>query len=185
MARPREFESSDVLDAALQCFQLRGFEATSIDDLVRSTGLSRASLYNAFGGKEQLFHAVLDHYEEQQHAKLREKIAAAASPREALLLLLGSAAAADEKLGCLVVNTGMELGPADAAMQARVSRSLDGIRILLRDLVAQAGVEDADSVASILQSVFFGMRVLARTGTPRKKILGIAAKTIEKLLPTK
>jgi TetR/AcrR family transcriptional regulator, transcriptional repressor for nem operon len=182
VARPRGFESADVLDAALRCFQLRGFEATSIDNLVQCTGLSRASLYNAFGGKEQLFHAVLDRYEEQQLLALKTRIAQAASPREALRDMLASAASADEELGCLVVNSGMELGPSDPQFQARVAKSLDAIRLMLRDLVRQAGIEDADAVASILQATFLGMRVLARTGTPRKKIFAIACETVGKLL---
>lgn len=172
-----------MLDAALHCFQLRGFEATSIDDLVQCTGLSRASLYNAFGDKAQLFHAVLDHYEERQLATLREQIAKAASPREALRQMLVSTANPDEKLGCLVVNSGMELGPGDSQLRTRVSQSLDGIRLMLRDLLTQMKVQDADGVASVLQAVFLGMRVLARTGASRKKMLAAADSAIEKLLP--
>jgi TetR/AcrR family transcriptional regulator, transcriptional repressor for nem operon len=62
MARPREFDEDVVLDAAIQCFWNRGFEATSVKDLIDRTGITAASLYNAFGDKRALFRAALDHY---------------------------------------------------------------------------------------------------------------------------
>src|SRR5688572_25049598 len=62
MARPRQFDESSVLDRALDLFWSKGYEATSVQDLVDATGLGRASLYGAFGDKEQLFNRVLSHY---------------------------------------------------------------------------------------------------------------------------
>jgi TetR/AcrR family transcriptional repressor of nem operon len=62
MARPREFDENVVLDQALATFWSKGFDGTSVCDLVTATGLGRASLYGAFGDKEQLFTKVLDHY---------------------------------------------------------------------------------------------------------------------------
>lgn len=62
MARPREFDETQVLDRALELFWSRGYEATSIQDLVDVTGLGRASLYGAFGDKEAIFQRVLEHY---------------------------------------------------------------------------------------------------------------------------
>jgi TetR/AcrR family transcriptional repressor of nem operon len=54
MARPREFDDEAVLDAAIQCFWSRGYEATSVKDLIGKTGITAASLYNAFGDKRTL-----------------------------------------------------------------------------------------------------------------------------------
>ncbi len=62
MARPREFDETAVLDAAVQRFWVRGYEATSIRDLAESMDLSGASLYNAFGDKRALYRRALDHY---------------------------------------------------------------------------------------------------------------------------
>jgi len=64
MARPREFDEAEVLDAAVSCFWARGFEATSMRDLILETGLTGASLYNAFGDKQALYRRALDHYVE-------------------------------------------------------------------------------------------------------------------------
>ena len=63
MARPREFDEGAVLDAAA-CFWKQGYEATSVRDLVAQTGITAASLYNAFGDKRALYQKALDHYVE-------------------------------------------------------------------------------------------------------------------------
>jgi TetR/AcrR family transcriptional repressor of nem operon len=62
MARPREFDEIAVLEAAVDCFWKRGYEATSIRDLAASTGLSAPSLYNAFGDKRTLYAKALERY---------------------------------------------------------------------------------------------------------------------------
>jgi len=62
MARPREFNETEALDRVVEVFWERGFEGTSIADLQEATGLGRQSLYNAFGGKRELFLRALDRY---------------------------------------------------------------------------------------------------------------------------
>ena len=59
MGRPRAFSESDVVASASAVFARRGFAATSVDDLVRATGVGRASLYGAFGSKDSLFQRCL------------------------------------------------------------------------------------------------------------------------------
>jgi AcrR family transcriptional regulator len=71
MARPREFEENDVLDAALDVFWTKGYEGTSVQDLVDATGLGRASLYGAFGDKQGLFVRTLAHYRDRTRIEER------------------------------------------------------------------------------------------------------------------
>lgn len=59
MARPRNFDESDVIDRAADAFGRLGYAACSVDDLVDATGLQRGSLYKAFGSKRGLFEQVL------------------------------------------------------------------------------------------------------------------------------
>jgi TetR/AcrR family transcriptional repressor of nem operon len=68
MARPREFDEGTVLDAAVLCFWRQGYEATSVRDLVAQTGITAASLYNAFGDKRALYQTALDHLVEASAA---------------------------------------------------------------------------------------------------------------------
>ncbi|MBN8897737.1 MAG: helix-turn-helix transcriptional regulator, partial [Rhodospirillales bacterium] len=83
MARPREFDEGAVLDAAVQCFWAHGFETTSVRDLMAQTGLTAASLYNAYGDKRAIYRTALDRYIE---TSIGARIArcAALPPREAL-----------------------------------------------------------------------------------------------------
>jgi len=62
MARPREFDEDVVLGKVLSVFWERGYDGTSVEDLVERTGLGRASLYGAFGDKERLFERALALY---------------------------------------------------------------------------------------------------------------------------
>src|SRR5260370_15325638 len=65
MAGVKQFERSEVLDRAMAVFWRRGYDATSIRDLVEATGINRGSIYGTFGDKKGLFLAVLAHYAEE------------------------------------------------------------------------------------------------------------------------
>jgi TetR/AcrR family transcriptional repressor of nem operon len=184
VSRTKEFDPAEVLDRALEQFLERGFEATSIEDLVRATGLSRASLYNAFGDKQRLFEAVLDRYEARQMERLRRIMAEAGSPRAAIQRVLESAGARGDDYGCLVVNTGVELAGHNKEIGRRASNSFRGIARLFEEMLAGvARVENPAAVARVLESAFLGLRVLRRTGEPPARIQRIARETVELLLP--
>ena len=62
MARPKEFNREEVLDRAIATFWCRGYEATSVQDLLDEMGINRGSLYDTFGDKHTLFLAAIDRY---------------------------------------------------------------------------------------------------------------------------
>ncbi len=64
MGRPREFDIDEALDCALHVFWSKGYEGTSIAELTEAMGITRPSLYAAFGNKEELFRKALDKYVE-------------------------------------------------------------------------------------------------------------------------
>jgi len=64
MARPRQFNREESLKNAMVIFWEKGYEATSLNDLLEATGLARQSLYNTFGDKRGLFLASLRRYAE-------------------------------------------------------------------------------------------------------------------------
>lgn len=70
MARPREFDTDTALDAARDTFWCLGYEATTLDDLTAAMGISKPSLYNAFGDKEALFLTVLGRYADTYGAEI-------------------------------------------------------------------------------------------------------------------
>ena len=71
MARPREFDETQVLEAARDAFWSTGYGGTSIDDLTTATGLGKGSLYAAFGGKRELFERVFTEHCEEAVAQTR------------------------------------------------------------------------------------------------------------------
>ncbi|HSH40807.1 MAG TPA: helix-turn-helix domain-containing protein, partial [Arenicellales bacterium] len=62
MSRNKAFDETEVLERAMTLFWRKGYEATSIQELVTHTGIQRGSLYATYGDKRRLFLAALDHY---------------------------------------------------------------------------------------------------------------------------
>lgn len=121
MSRPKEFEVSPVLDAVLDSFWSRGYEATSMSDLENATGLSRSSLYSTFGNKRQLFDAALARYNEQTVeptlSALESQNAGIKELKQYFSILAGTFRSEPELAvrGCLIVNTMVELAAQDTA----------------------------------------------------------------------
>jgi len=74
LARTPEFDQEQVLDAALHAFWRKGYEATTLSDLLEATGLARQSLYNTFGDKRALFLASLRRYADVGIGRLSEAL---------------------------------------------------------------------------------------------------------------
>src|SRR5277367_996379 len=117
MARPREFEEVAVLDAAVQCFWARGYEATSVRDLADKMGITGASLYNAFGDKRSLYRRALDHYVEQGLGDRVERFERQFPPRQALIAffreVIELSLSDKQRRGCMLVNSALEVAPHD------------------------------------------------------------------------
>ena len=93
MARPREFDRDEALRKALQVFWQKGFETTTISDLLKATGLSRSSLYACFGDKESIFREALEAYSAQPMACALAKLSESERPRDDLRRYLRARAA--------------------------------------------------------------------------------------------
>ena len=84
MARPREFDEAVALDAAIQCFWSRGYEATSVRDLADAMGIAGPSLYNTFGDKRTLYRQALEHYVERGFCDRVRRFESQLAPRAAI-----------------------------------------------------------------------------------------------------
>lgn len=183
MARPREFDETVVLDAAVQCFWSRGYEATSVRDLIHKTGLTGASLYNAFGDKRALYERALDHYVERSIAE-RIRRCETLAPRDAIAgffseIVRRSLGDRDHK-GCMLVNAALDVAPYDRDFQETVADVLVRIEAFFRKCV-QAGQADGsigrryspEQMARHLLGVLMGVRVLARVRPERSLLEGV------------
>src|SRR5271170_582945 len=178
MARPREFEEAAVLDAAVQCFWTRGYEATSVRDLAERMGITGASLYNAFGDKRSLFRRALDHYIEQGFGDRVARLETHLPPREALAAffeeIIERSLADKQRRGCLLVNSALEVAPHDPEFQRVIADVLAEVEGFFRRCVAAgqsagtiAAAQTAEDLGRLLLGVLIGIRVLARTRPER------------------
>jgi TetR/AcrR family transcriptional repressor of nem operon len=185
MARPREFDEEVVLDAAVECFWSRGYEATSVRDLIETTGLTGASLYNAFGGKRALFRAALDRYVERSIGE-RIKRCEALPPREAIAAffeeILRRSLNDRQRKGCMLVNSALEVAPHDVEFRKIIAAVLGRIEAFFLGRIEAGQVQGtitcsvpAQNVAHHLLGVLMGVRVLARVRADRALLEGVVA----------
>lgn len=184
MVRPREFDERQVLDAAVQQFWVNGYQGTSVRDLARATGLTSASLYNAFGDKHALYRRALDHYVEGSFADRVGRFETHLPPGQAIAAFLAEIVArsledADRK-GCMLVNSALELAPHDPEFKAKVADVLVQIETFFRRCV-EAGQKDGTistaqpptDLARLLLGVHISIRVLARCRPERDLLEGL------------
>ncbi|OPG99767.1 TetR family transcriptional regulator [Chryseobacterium mucoviscidosis] len=117
MVRQREFDTDKALEAAMQTFWDKGFEATSLSDLTTAMGIQRPSLYAAFGDKKELFETALRRYTTMHAAQVRSRLQHTSSVKEAFRALFEHIGAegdvTDPRHGCFCINTMVELAPHD------------------------------------------------------------------------
>jgi TetR/AcrR family transcriptional regulator, transcriptional repressor for nem operon len=188
MARPREFDEGVVLDAAVLCFWNRGYEATSVKDLVERTGITAASLYNAFGDKRAIYERALDRYVEGSVAS-RIRRCEALAPREAIGAffeeILKRSLGDRERKGCMLVNAALDVAPHDPDFRKIVTGVLADIEGFFLSCV-KAGQGDgsitrslpAETLSHHLLGVLMGIRVLARVRPERALLEGVIAPSL-------
>jgi len=187
MVRHKEFDPDDAVADAMALFWERGYEATSVQDLVERTGVGRRSMYDTFGDKHSLFLRALDRYIGTVEDGFRRLAATSADGRAAVHamfdMLLKSDA--DDYRGCLVVNSATELGPTDDEVDERLRRHLAVGREVL-DAQIRRGQQDGsvtdridpETLAGVAFNVWLGVRVGVRARIPRSQIIH----DVEKLL---
>jgi AcrR family transcriptional regulator len=194
MARPRSFDEKKVLHAVRDQFWDTGYAATSLEDLMRVSGLGKGSLYAAFGDKHQLFLRALRSYTDDSHGYLREALADPPRALDALrTFVMGSAddsTGAATRRGCLMANSTSELGNADPEVLAHAHRTYETSTALIGDCVARAQREgdvpaDADptALARALLAAQQGLVFMGRTGMDTATLAATARSLADQLLP--
>jgi TetR/AcrR family transcriptional repressor of nem operon len=183
MPRAKAFDSDEALQKAMQVFWERGYEATSVQDLVQGMGINRFSLYSTFGDKHQLFVAVLERYCDTIVADLvgglEQSAAGLTDIRQFFTRLVDFFASAKGWRGCLITNTAVELAPHDpqaaAKVQAYVVRLEEAFyRVLLQAQRVQqfAAAHACRDLARFLTGSALGLGVLAKTSPGRRALEG-------------
>ncbi|MFF8645674.1 TetR/AcrR family transcriptional regulator [Streptomyces sp. NPDC015345] len=198
MARPRTFDEERALDAAMHAFWANGYEATSTQDLCEATGLGRSSIYNTFSSKHDLFRRALARYMETMNAPQIDILEDVERPGlERVRALLARVIEGEfehrrdgHSLGCLTVNTTVELAARDPEASAMLERDLAARLTMLRTAI-RSGQRDgeitaergADTLARYVNAVIGGMRVAAQGGADRATLEAIAETALDALIP--
>lgn len=173
MPRQPEFDPATALDAAMTQFWQYGYFDTSVDDLVKATGVSRYGLYGTFGGKRELFLKALDNYRDvlvtYQLRGLEAEDAGWAEIEAYFDGLLELAKTPRGQAGCFMCNSATELAPHEAEVEAKVGAHLGRLQRAFRKALENAKGRgdlnelDVDMYADVLVGVTQSMFVLSRT----------------------
>lgn len=181
--RPRNFDPDAALDRALEVFWRHGFQAASLADLTAAMGLSKPSLYAAFGDKEALYLKALERYVAIQIAQHIAIFDAEPDARQALEKFLRTMAAllADpmSPRGCLIVNGMADCGLASTppAIEQALRKAVQGneARLYRQFIRAQRDGQlsskiNAGDLAAFFTSLLVGLAVLSKSGAKRAKL---------------
>lgn len=191
--RPIQYDPEKALDAAMHLFWAQGYEVTSLQDLLKATGLSKSSLYQGFGGKKDLFMRCIDRYRTNMIEVLTGLLDKAVSGRafiEKLLLNAAAEARQPEHLrrGCLLMNTATEFAQKDSLVARSVTDGLDGLRAILKVAVQRGQLEgditsklDPEQLASFFVCSIGGIKTVVKGGADEQKVKEIVWITLKML----
>ena len=168
MGRPREFDTDTAIRGAMEIFWRQGYKATNLPDLLDAMGLTRGSFYKAFGDKESVYLATLDHYGREVISAGETMLASCndATASDCLSRLFD--AATDAKKGCFLCNAIVELGADNADVAERCSLMTGRLRNAIRGvLVRYDASATPDTTADLILHLYFGYQALGKAGGMR------------------
>jgi TetR/AcrR family transcriptional repressor of nem operon len=192
MARHKEFDQGEALHKAMEVFWSRGYEAASIQDLVKQMGISRQSLYDTFGDKHALYLQALDRYREVECRKVFELLERPGPVKKTLRQLfedvIDRALCDRQRRGCFMGNAMSELAGRCKETAARTCSNTAATeeafhRMLLRGKKEGQlkGVRDPRAVARFLYSSLQGLTLMAKATQDRKTLEDVVKVTLSVL----
>lgn len=153
-----------LLETASRLFYAEGVHTVGIDRILEESGVAKASLYKTFGSKEALITAYLDQRHQRQVVRIADALASADTPRGKILAIFDSQArlfAQPDYRGCAFAAATAE-GPAGSPTEAKSREYRTYVRDIFRDLAAEAGARDPETLACQLHLVYDGAQQAAR-----------------------
>jgi AcrR family transcriptional regulator len=185
--RPRSFDRDAALDAAMEVFWEKGFEAASISDLTKAMGLNPPSLYSAFGDKEGLFLEAVERYSEgnQESCPYCEEATARGAIEKLLTYSAHELTASSHPRGCLMMMASTTAANSSEALRKLIARkragALEGMRERIKRGLKEGDVPagtDAVALADFYFTILSGMALQAREGATRKSLLATVARSM-------
>ncbi len=184
MARPREFEPEEALQAIKDTFWRLGYEGASMQEIEAATGLKKQSLYRLFGDKRGMYLAAVEHYGRHEVTEAAAILAQPGPARDRIARLFGAmidaAVKGGDRRGCFLCNASIDQAPSDEATRKLVGYMMNEVRGAIEAALAVSAPYDKDrkareARAAHLMAAYFGLRVMIRAGMP-PALLKTAAK---------
>jgi len=178
MARTKDFDENEVLAKAIQIFWHKGYNGTSMQDLVDGLGISRSSLYDTYTDKHTLFVKALESYQNSGAGKIQELINNTGSAKDTVKKLLEFVT--DELLGdkqqkgCFMVNAEVEVAPHDTEINNLVCKNDQQMEEAFYQVIRQGkesgeikNQQDARALSRFIFNTVKGIRVTAKSTTDK------------------
>lgn len=192
MPRTKKFDKSEVLAAAASIFQQKGYNGTSMDEVLKATGLSRSSLYDSFGDKHNLYIQSLEYYKQNNQAlsdKIEEKPVNGLQKIDYLFKnVVDHLIAHPDDNGCLLVNAAAEMSKQCFKTQQVICNNKDEVQELLTGWLNDAQSNNilklskpTKNYSQFLYNTLLGLRVMSQSGATKQELNNIVKVTIDSL----
>lgn len=182
MPRVKKFDEKETLKKAMCLFWRNGFHATSMQDLVNHLGINRASIYDTYGGKKELFDKAFAQYRTENRMQLEAFLKTQNSVKTGFRKLfqnaISEAISDTERKGCFVVNVATELVPNDDEMLSVIQENKVYIEETFKAFL-QSGVDSGEisadkniqNIASLLHTFLNGLKIVSKTNFDEESLL--------------
>ena len=181
MSRTKAFQPESALHSAMDLFWQKGYEATSMRDLLDAMSIGRGSFYDTFGNKHSLFLTALDRFEKTRTTWIIEALESPDPPLESIRYVfertVDSLTSFEPRRGCLLANTAVELAPQDPEVAEKILAYIQRTENAFANALKRARQtreipqdRNPQSLACFLVSNLHGLRVMARAGADRQTL---------------
>jgi TetR/AcrR family transcriptional repressor of nem operon len=178
MGRTKDFDEAEVLKKAVGIFWDKGYNGTSMQDLVDGLGISRSSLYDTFGDKHQLYLKALGAYQDNYGGQLctlvSESQTAEIAIHDLLAMVVNDLLADKQRRGCFMVNAGIELANHDEDVSKLICQTQNQLEDTFFTVIERGQAKgeiskekDARALARFLNNTVKGMQVSVKSTNER------------------
>jgi TetR/AcrR family transcriptional regulator, transcriptional repressor for nem operon len=186
MPRIKTFDEVEMVEKAKNLFQLKGYEATSMQELVDTLGISRSSLYDTFGDKHQLYCKTLNAYCNENAHQLVKQAETADDPLQFIEYIFNNVIEQSKKdilkKGCYVVNAIVEFSDRNTDVKEITDDNNKAFEKMLEKLIIKAQLQkqiakdkNAKQLARFLFNTIYGIRVSSKANVTIKELKETAA----------